>query len=281
MTPERAVPNGRDGSCRRYSVGLYKPGTEIRTYMNRREFLLSAGGATGGAAALSAAGPAAAQENETANGTESGGTETSGGNETGGGNETSGGDGGGGGGGSAGPPDYGTWFSNVDNYGGETVDATGQDEVTITVGAEGNGGAFAFDPPAVHVDAGATILFEWSGDGGAHNAVGNDGTIDSGDPIGEAGVNYEVAIEEDGIYQYVCTPHEGQGMKGAVVVGTDYPTVDTSGGGGTPVDPEHMGVPFQAHFVGLSTVLAILATLVFTFFTLKYGESANTKGGND
>ena len=232
--------------------------------MNRREFLLSAGGATGGAAALSAAGPAAAQENESASG-----------NESGGGNESSGG------GGSAGPPDYGNWFSNVGNYNGETVDATGQSEFTITVGAEGNGGAFAFAPPAVHVDPGTTLLFEWTGEGGAHNAVSDEGPIDSGSPVAEEGVNYELTIEEGGIHKYYCSPHQGQGMKGAVVVGSDYPTVDTGGGGGTPVDPEHMGVPFQAHFVGLSTVLAILASLVFTFFTLKYGESANTKGGND
>jgi len=224
--------------------------------MNRREFLVTAGGATGGAAALSAATPAAAQETTTAGGD-------------------------GGGGGDAAPPDYGTWFSGVGNYDDETVDATGQDEVTITVGAEGNGGAFAFDPPAVHVDAGATLLFEWTGEGGAHNAVGQDGVIDSGSTVAEAGVNYETTIDEDGIYKYECVPHAGQGMKGAVVVGSDYSTLDTGPGASTPVNPEHMGVPYQAHFVGLATVLAILVSLVFTFFTLKYGESANTKGGND
>ena len=235
--------------------------------MNRREFLTTAGGATGGAVALGAAGSATAQE----------ATETSGGNESGGGNASSGG----GGGGSAPPPDYGTWFSNVSNYDGSTVDATGQSEFTVTVGAEGNGGAFAFAPPAVHVDAGTTILFEWTGEGGAHNAVGQDGTIDSGDPVAEAGVNYEVILDEDGIYKYECVPHAGQGMKGAIVVGTDYESLATGPGGSTPVNPEHMGVPFQAHFVGLSTVLAIFVSLVFTFFTLKYGESANTKGGNN
>ncbi len=238
--------------------------------MNRREFLLSAGGATGGAAALSTAGPAAAQE-----ATENG---TSGGNETGGGGNESGG---GGGGGDAAPPDYGTWFSNVDNFEGETVDARGQSEFTITVGAQGNGGAFAFAPPAVHVDPGTTLLFEWTGEGGGHNAVSDEGPIDSGSPVQEAGVNYEVTVEEQGIHQYYCSPHEGQGMKGAVVVGSDYPAVEVSAGGGTPVNPEHMGVPFQAHFVGITTVLAIFISLVFTFFTLKYGESANTKGGNN
>jgi len=75
-------------------------------------------------------------------------------------------------------------------------------------------------------------------------------------------------------------------MKGAVVVGSDYPTTGGGGDGGggeapAEVDPEHMGVPFQAHFVGMATLLAILMSLLFTFYTLKYGESAHTKGGND
>ncbi|MFB6170080.1 MAG: hypothetical protein ABEJ06_02935, partial [Haloarculaceae archaeon] len=48
-------------------------------------------------------------------------------------------------------PDYGGWFDDVGNYDGTTVDRTGQDQVTITVGAQGNGGTFAFDPPAVRV----------------------------------------------------------------------------------------------------------------------------------
>ncbi|SFS03104.1 halocyanin domain-containing protein [Halomicrobium zhouii] len=207
--------------------------------VSRRTFLHAASGA---AAIGAASGAGAAQENE------------SGGNESGGG------------GGGGGEPDYGTWFSNVDNFDGSTADATGQDEVTITVGAEGNGGAFAFDPPAVHVDPGATLLFEWTGEGGAHNAVSSDGTIDSGDPVAEAGVNYEVAIEEDGIYQYVCEPHEGQGMKGAVVVGSDYATVPTGGeGGGGPTLPD------SAKSLGVAASFVMAATLGLAYFFMKFG----------
>ncbi|MFB6201184.1 MAG: halocyanin domain-containing protein, partial [Halorhabdus sp.] len=69
------------------------------------------------------------------------------------------------------------------------------------------------------------------------------------------------------------------GMKGAVVVGDDYPTVEA--GASTPVNPEHMGVPFQPHYVGIATFLAIAASIVFTFYLLKYGESAHTSGGNN
>jgi hypothetical protein len=42
-----------------------------------------------------------------------------------------------------------------------------------------------------------------------------------------------------------------------------------------------MGVPIQAHFVGIATILAIIVSLVFTFFMLKYGESPHASGGNN
>ncbi|WP_459862429.1 plastocyanin/azurin family copper-binding protein, partial [Haloplanus litoreus] len=61
-------------------------------------------------------------------------------------------------------------MSDVGNY-SEVADATGQDEVTITVGAQGNGGAFAFGPPAVQIDPGTTVVWEWNGEGGQHNVV--------------------------------------------------------------------------------------------------------------
>ncbi len=205
--------------------------------VSRRTFLRTA---TGTAAVAAASGAASAQENETG--------------------------GGGGGGGGGAPPDYGTWFSNVGNYEGETVDATGQSEFTITVGAEGNGGAFAFDPPAVHVDPGTTLLFEWTGEGGGHNAVSDEGPIDSGSPVQEAGVNYEVTIEEDGLYQYYCSPHEGQGMKGAVVVGSDYPTVETPAPGETGP-----ALPDSAKSLGVATSFVMAATLGLAYFFMKFG----------
>ncbi len=40
-----------------------------------------------------------------------------------------------------------------------------------------------------------------------------------------------------------------------------------------------MGVPFQAHYVGAGTVLMILVSLIYSFFILKYGESAHTGRG--
>ena len=212
--------------------------------MNRREFLRTAGGAAGGAAAVSAGtSPAAAAE-------------------------------GGGGGGGGGEPDLGGYLDGANNFDGSVTDARGESEVTVDVGA-GNG--LSFGPAAVHVDNGATVVWEWTGQGGNHNVVSEDDVFNSG-PAAASGP-FEYTFEEDGVYPYFCAPHKASGMLGVIVVGTDYPT--KAAGGSTPIDPAHMGVPYQAHFVGITTILAILMSLVFTFFLLKYGESAHTEGGNN
>ena len=226
------------------------------TIMNRRTFIQSAGGATGAATLAAASGTVTAQEE----GTEAGG----------------------GGGGTV--PDYGDWFDDVDNFSGpgDTVDATGQDTVTVEVGVQANGGAFGFGPPAVQVDNGATVQWEWTGEGGGHNVVSDGGgPLDSGEPVANAGVNYEFTFDEDGIFNYYCDPHLGLGMKGSVVVGEEFPTASAGGGGPVEVDPHEAGVPIQPHYVGFGAGLAVIIPLIFTFFQLKYGESPHTSGGND
>jgi len=112
-------------------------------------------------------------------------------------------------------PDYGGWFSDTSNYEG-TVDWTGQDSVTVDVGAGSDG--FLFAPPAIAVDAGTTVTWEWTGQGGTHNVVAEDGTFDSGTAEAGEGTTYEYTFEETGTYQYVCVPHESLGMVGAVHV---------------------------------------------------------------
>src|SRR6056297_698017 len=139
------------------------------TTVSRRAFMLGATGAT----ATAVTGTAAAQEGTPTGGGTPAGTE--GGNATGTEGGTAGGEGGGG------PPDFGGFLDDVGNFDGSVTDARGQDSVTVAVGAQGNGGAFAFDPPAVHVDNGATVQFEWTGQGGGHNVVQDGGdTLDSG-----------------------------------------------------------------------------------------------------
>jgi halocyanin-like protein len=124
-------------------------------------------------------------------------------------------------------PDYGGWFSDVSNFDGTTVDKTGRDEVTVTVGADGNNGTFAYAPPAVKISPGTTVLFEWVSD--THNVVVEsqpDGADWSGhEPIEDTGFSFESTFETKGIYTYFCQPHKSLGMKGAIVV-------DDSGGGG-------------------------------------------------
>jgi hypothetical protein len=58
--------------------------------------------------------------------------------------------------------------------------------------------------------------------------------------------------------------------------GAPLPGQGGGGEGGGEVEPEEMGVPFQAHFVGLATLLGIFVSLVFTFFFLKYGETPHS-----
>lgn len=107
------------------------------------------------------------------------------------------------------------WFDNVENFDG-VVDRTGQSAVTVQVGAQGNGGAFAFAPAAVAVDAGATVVWEWTGDGGMHNVEATDGSFES-DMVDQAGHAFEQSFESD-VRRYFCMPHEAMGMKGAIVV---------------------------------------------------------------
>jgi len=134
-------------------------------------------------------------------------------------------------------PDYEGWFDDVGNYDGNTVDKTGSDSVEISVGAEGNNGAYAFDPPAVRVTPGTEVTWKWTGEGGGHNVVSDgDGPLDSGDPVSESGTTYSHTFEETGIYKYVCTPHKSLGMKGAVVVGGPLEGGSGGGEGGTDIE---------------------------------------------
>jgi halocyanin-like protein len=111
------------------------------------------------------------------------------------------------------------YVGDSSNFDGNTVVMADQDEVSVAVGAEGNGGAFAFDPPAVQVSTGTTVVWEWTGEGGGHNVVSEgEGPLDSGSAVAEEGSTYEYTFEEAGTYLYNCTPHATLGMKGAVVV---------------------------------------------------------------
>jgi len=214
--------------------------------MDRRDFLRTAGGVAGGATAASAAaGTAAAQE---------------------------------GGGGTTQPvfPDYVS-----DAAGGDYSDMRGSSEVTVEVGTGSD--QVAYTPTNVWIEPGTTVNFEWVSNG--HNVLPNSqpdgaGWEGSGDALEDEGFSYSHTFETGGMYTYYCSPHEQLGMKGAIAVGGDVET-ETVGGTGGEVDPEHMGVPFHPHYVGIATIVMMVVSLLFTFFQLKYGESAHASGGNN
>ena len=118
-----------------------------------------------------------------------------------------------------GPSGVDDWLSNTGNYDSVT-DVTGQNSVTVDVGAQGNSGANAFAPPAIEISPGTTVTWEWVD--GYHNVVATDGAFDSGQPARNA--TFEHAFDAAGTFFYYCEPHKSMGMKGAVVVAADAET---------------------------------------------------------
>ena len=113
-----------------------------------------------------------------------------------------------------------TYLDEQDTGGwdGDIVDETGQDEIVIANGAGPNG--FQFDPPGVRVDAGTTVIWEWTGQGGGHNVTsegGSDFDFES-ERTDEEGFVFEQTFEEDGAALYVCSAHRAQAQYGAVIV---------------------------------------------------------------
>ena len=162
------------------------------------------------------------------------------------------------------------WPSGAEGNVGSYTDARGQDSVTISVGAGGDG--LAFDPTLVWVDEGTTITWEWTGAGGAHNVQTVDGggpaSLDSGDPVGEEGATYEyeTSSEDAGITHYHCVPHTAVGMHAGLAVGGDIATVEVGGGGSDAVF-----VPDAARALGIATFIAMVSTLGLAFVFMKYG----------
>ena len=139
-----------------------------------------------------------------------------------GGDGSDGGDGGDGGGGEAVddvPSEIDDYLSEARMYEGTIMDFTGQDEVTVEVGAGDVG--FAFSPAAIRIDSSTTVVWEWTGNGGAHNVAsveGSESDFDSGHSVSEEGHTFEQSFDNTGIQLYQCTPHQANGMLGAIEV---------------------------------------------------------------
>ena len=130
-------------------------------------------------------------------------------------------DGSGGGGNAADdvPGEIDDYLSDARMYEGTIMDFTGQDEVTVQVGAGDVG--FAFSPAAIRIDSSTTVVWEWTGNGGAHNVASveaSESDFNSGNAVSEEGTTFEQSFDNTGIQLYQCTPHQGNGMLGAIEV---------------------------------------------------------------
>lgn len=142
---------------------------------------------------------------------------------------------------------------------------------------------YAFEPgtsePLV-IPPETTVTFVW--ETGGHNirvdSQPSDASWEGHENIEDGGFTHEHTFSVVGDYHIICDPHEGLGMIGDITVeeGASLPGEDGGEGGEVEVDPEEMGVAFQAHYVGLATILAIAVSLIFTFFILKYGETPHS-----
>ena len=113
-----------------------------------------------------------------------------------------------------------------------------------------SGDSHHFSPHVAWVEAGGTVTFV--NESGAHSATAyapdNDkprripegGTAFDTELLSEAGAEVTVTLEEPGVYDYYCIPHEGVGMIGSIIVGEPDPH-------GQPGLSEPTDVPESTH----------------------------------
>jgi len=98
----------------------------------------------------------------------------------------------------------------------EALDAPEGTEV-VEVGPDGN---YVFDPDELTISTGTTVRFVWLS--AAHNVAVSSQPADADwsghDTIEDRGFSFEHTFDVPGRYEYVCTPHQTQGMAGAIVV---------------------------------------------------------------
>lgn len=114
-------------------------------------------------------------------------------------------------------PKVDEWLDGY-NYDGQLADRRGEGSVTVTAGASGNDGHFAFAPNAVLVSQGTEVTFEWSGRGGAHDVTWADSDLPESDSTSSAAYTFSVTMNESGVYRYFCDGHGPTGGRGAIVV---------------------------------------------------------------
>ena len=129
-----------------------------------------------------------------------------------------------------GPENGGEETDDPEN-GGEETDGSenGDEETNSSEDDQTDGGAtmvlvgpedqFIFEPEELTIDIGTAVEFVWESD--THNIAvveGPDDGWEGHETIEDAGFTHEHTFEVEGTYDYVCEPHESQGMVGTVVV---------------------------------------------------------------
>ena len=110
------------------------------------------------------------------------------------------------------------YIEDARGFDGTVRDHTGEDPVTIANGAGDDG--LSFDPAGIRIDAGTTVVWEWTGRGGAHDVASvrdSDFSFQS-DRTDAQGHTFEHTFDEVGVALYECQPHRGQRMKGGIDV---------------------------------------------------------------
>ncbi|WP_372480700.1 halocyanin domain-containing protein [Halomicrobium sp. HM KBTZ05] len=126
--------------------------------------------------------------------------------------------------------DLDAWLADANGYGGQFRNVGYDDLVEVLVGHPIEGDGYAFDPPAVTVTPGTTVVWRWFDHGGPHNVVAVDGSFDSGDATDRPNETYSHHFETTGEYPYVSEPRRDDGLKGVIRVRkapeSGYPDLD-------------------------------------------------------
>lgn len=115
-------------------------------------------------------------------------------------------------------PTVAKWLADVEHYDGTVTDRTGRSAVDVTVADPDVNHALSFTPPAIRIDPGTTVVWNWTGEGGAHDIAFVDADIPRSELTAERGATFEHTFESTGVYRYYCRPHQGATQMGAVVV---------------------------------------------------------------
>lgn len=93
---------------------------------------------------------------------------------------------------------------------GETVDATGQERVEISITD------YMYAITDLTISEGTTVV--WTNDGGvAHDVTSDTDDTELGSPLLSSGETYEFTFDEAGEYLYHCSPHPFR-MRAAITV---------------------------------------------------------------